>query len=55
MTKTQATTLGFGAVLMWALLAVLTVKTVPIPPLPADRNVFRHWRRTGFGLGFPNG
>ncbi len=32
MTKTQATTLGFGAVLMWALLAVLTVKTVPIPP-----------------------
>ena len=32
MTKTQATALGFGAVLMWALLAVLTVKTVPIPP-----------------------
>ena len=32
MTKTQATALGFGAVLMWALLAVLTVKTLPIPP-----------------------
>jgi drug/metabolite transporter (DMT)-like permease len=32
MTKTQATTLGFGAVLMWALLAFLTVKTVPIAP-----------------------
>lgn len=32
MIKTQATALGFGAVLMWALLAVLTVKTVPIPP-----------------------
>lgn len=32
MTKTRATILGFGAVLMWALLALLTVKTVPIPP-----------------------
>ena len=33
MTKARATLLGFGAVLMWALLALLTVKTVPIPPL----------------------
>jgi drug/metabolite transporter (DMT)-like permease len=32
MTKTRATIFGFGAVLMWALLALLTVKTVPIPP-----------------------
>ncbi|MDB9946569.1 EamA family transporter, partial [Ascidiaceihabitans sp.] len=32
MTKTQATALGFGAVLMWALLAVLTVKAMSIPP-----------------------
>lgn len=32
MTKTRATVWGFGAVLMWALLALLTVKTVPIPP-----------------------
>ena len=32
MTKVRATVLGFGAVLMWALLALLTVKTVPIPP-----------------------
>ncbi len=32
MTKARATVLGFGAVLMWALLALLTVKTVPIPP-----------------------
>ena len=52
MTKTQATALGFGAVLMWALLAVLTVKAMSIPPLPTDRNVFRSWRSTGFGLGF---
>lgn len=32
MSKLQATLLGFGAVLMWALLALLTVKTAPIPP-----------------------
>ena len=32
MTKTQATALGFGAVLMWALLALLTVKAMSIPP-----------------------
>jgi drug/metabolite transporter (DMT)-like permease len=30
--KRHATTLGFCAVLMWALLAFLTVKTAPIPP-----------------------
>ena len=54
MTKTQATALGFGAVLMWALLAVLTVKTVPIPPFQLTAMSFRHWRGTGFGLGFPD-
>ena len=32
MTKIRATVLGFGAVLMWALLALFTVKTVPLPP-----------------------
>lgn len=32
MTKANATVLGFGAVLMWALLALLTVRTVPVPP-----------------------
>ncbi len=32
MTQARATIFGFGAVLMWALLALLTVKTVPIPP-----------------------
>ena len=24
------------------------------PPLPTDRNVFRSWWSTGFGLGFPS-
>lgn len=32
MTKSRATIFGFCAVLMWALLALLTVKTFPIPP-----------------------
>ncbi len=32
MSKSHATFFGFGAVLLWALLALLTVKTSPIPP-----------------------
>lgn len=31
MTKTRASILGFTAILMWSLLALLTVKTVPVP------------------------
>lgn len=33
MTRTRATTIGFTAVLMWALLAVLTIGSSPVPPL----------------------
>ncbi|EYD76869.1 Permease of the drug/metabolite transporter (DMT) superfamily [Rubellimicrobium mesophilum DSM 19309] len=33
MTRLRATLIGFGAVLLWALLAVLTVRTAPVPPL----------------------
>ncbi|WP_209598665.1 EamA family transporter [Ruegeria sp. HKCCSP351] len=33
MTKTRATAIGFGAVLLWALLALLTVGSAPTPPL----------------------
>ncbi|RMD92156.1 MAG: DMT family transporter, partial [Alphaproteobacteria bacterium] len=32
MTRTRATVIGFGAVLMWALLALLTVGSAPVPP-----------------------
>ena len=32
MTRLTATGIGFGAVLLWALLAVLTVGTAPAPP-----------------------
>ncbi len=33
MTRARATALGFGAVLLWAALALLTVRTAPVPPL----------------------
>lgn len=33
MTRSVATAVGFGAVLLWALLAPLTVRTAPVPPL----------------------
>ena len=33
MTREKATAIGFGAVLLWALLAVLTVASAPVPPL----------------------
>lgn len=33
MTRARATVIGFGAVLLWALLAVLTVGSAPTPPL----------------------
>ncbi len=32
MTKTRATAIGFTAVLMWALLALLTIGSTPVPP-----------------------
>ncbi len=33
MTKSRATSIGFGAVLLWSLLALLTVGSAPTPPL----------------------
>ncbi len=33
MPRTRATAIGFCAVLLWALLALLTVRTAPVPPL----------------------
>lgn len=40
MTKTQATWIGFGAVLLWALLALFTVGTAPVPPLQLNAMCF---------------
>jgi drug/metabolite transporter (DMT)-like permease len=40
MTRTRATAIGFAAVLLWALLAVLTVGSAPVPPLQLNALCF---------------
>lgn len=40
MTKTKATLIGFTAVLMWALLALFTIGSAPVPPLQLNALCF---------------
>lgn len=40
MTRTRATAIGFTAVLLWALLALLTVGSAPVPPLQLNAMCF---------------
>lgn len=40
MTRARATAVGFTAVLMWAMLALLTVRTAPVPPLQLNVMAF---------------
>lgn len=40
MSRTRATAIGFGAVLLWALLALFTVGTEPMPPLLLNATSF---------------
>lgn len=40
MGRARATAVGFSAVLMWALLALLTVRTAPVPPLQLNAICF---------------
>lgn len=40
MSRNRATIIGFSAVLMWALLAVLTIGTAPVPPLQLNAICF---------------
>lgn len=40
MSRARATAVGFTAVLMWALLALLTVRTAPVPPLQLNAICF---------------
>lgn len=49
MSKPQATLLGFGAVLFWALLALLTVKTTPVPPFQLTALTFGIGGALGIG------
>ncbi|RWR33308.1 EamA family transporter [Sinirhodobacter populi] len=40
MTRTQATLIGFSAIVLWALLALLTVGSAPVPPLQLNAVCF---------------
>jgi len=58
MTRTRATTIGFSAVLMWALLALLTIGSSPVPPFLLSAMCFGIggaiglvWTAKGAGLG----
>lgn len=58
MTRGLATFIGFGAVLLWALLALLTVQSAPVPPLLLNALTFGIggalglvWVATTGGLG----
>ena len=58
MTRWRATVIGFSAVLMWALLAVLTIGTAPVPPLQLNAMCFAIgggiglvWMARGAGFG----
>lgn len=58
MTKAQATLIGFSAVLLWSLLALLTIASAPVPPLQLNAVCFAIggliglvWTaRSGFGV-----
>ena len=57
-TKVRATLIGFSAVLMWALLALLTIGTAPVPPLQLNAMCFSIggvigliWMARGAGFG----
>lgn len=58
MTRSRATAIGFVAVLLWALLALLTVGSAPVPPLLLNAICFSIggalglvWTALGGGLG----
>lgn len=58
MSRTRATTIGFSAVLMWALLALLTIGSSPVPPFLLSAMCFGIggaiglvWTARGAGLG----
>jgi drug/metabolite transporter (DMT)-like permease len=55
MTRTKATAVGFCAVLLWALLALLTVRTSPVPPLLLNALTFGIAGLVGLGWGAATG
>ncbi len=52
MTRNQATLVGFGAVLLWAVLALLTVGSAPVPPFQLTAMCFALGGLLGVGVAF---
>ncbi len=55
MTRARATLIGFGAVLLWALLALLAVRTAPVPPLLLNALTFGIAALVGLAWGLASG
>ena len=55
MTRARATLIGFGADLLWALLALLTVRTAPVPPLLLNALTFGIAALVGLAWGLASG
>jgi drug/metabolite transporter (DMT)-like permease len=55
MTRIRATAIGFCAVLLWALLALLTVRTAPVPPLLLNALTFGIAAGVGLAWGAATG
>jgi hypothetical protein len=49
MTRGKATAIGFGAVLLWALLALFTVGSAPVPPFQLNAVCFAIGGAIGIG------
>jgi drug/metabolite transporter (DMT)-like permease len=54
-TRARATVIGFCAVLLWALLALLTVRTAPVPPLLLNALTFGMAALVGLAWGAATG
>jgi len=55
MTRTRATAIGFGAVLLWALLALFTAASAPVPPLLLNALCFAIGGAIGLGWAAARG
>ncbi|WP_090211121.1 DMT family transporter [Litoreibacter janthinus] len=55
MTKSSATLIGFGAVMLWSMLALLTVGSSPIPPFQLSAMTFALGGAIGLGYSLRKG
>ena len=55
MNRTRATVIGFGAILLWALLALLAVGSAPVPPFLLNALTFAVGGAVGIGWALASG